>query len=79
MDFYLLKKYIYKMKLLKYPTTDDLFIRLNSAYEEKEDYMNTLSLIIDNYNALLANLQITRQQPAFTKHQILALIKSKQN
>lgn len=31
-DFYLLKKYLYKLKLLKYPKNDYLYLQLDSLY-----------------------------------------------
>lgn len=34
-DFYLLKKYLYKLKLLKYPKNDYLYLQLDSLYLEK--------------------------------------------
>lgn len=78
-DYYLLKKYIYKMKLLKYPQTDYLFMKLTAVYEEKEEYMNALSTVINLYNSLLTNHQTSKLEASFTKQEILSLIKSKQN
>ena len=31
-DFYLVKKYIYKMKMLKYPQTDYLFMKVSAVH-----------------------------------------------
>lgn len=44
---------MYKMKLLKFPLNDHMFVSLNDLCVAKTDYCQLLSSVISTYNALI--------------------------
>lgn len=52
-DFYLLKKFVLKIKWLKFPPNDHMYISLNDLCASRTDYFQLLTSVISTYNALI--------------------------
>ena len=49
-DFYILKKYMYKLRMMKFPQNTHFFIKLNEIYLEASEFHDEISRFLSEYN-----------------------------
>jgi hypothetical protein len=49
-DYFFLKRFLYKIKRLRFPQNDHLVLSLTRLYTEKTPYYNTLLSVVSVYN-----------------------------